>query len=552
MASDVKMSDKIPSLQEFYDAAKDASIEDALILTGPQILRAHQLEPSGCYSTTSPLTPTEREINRLTWAVFEKVVKDTLCPFEGGSRIRRFCERYKLDFIRSIENGDPLRAHHVERVGVGAARVFAQDIFAYCRAHTLTVQQISTTLQSFREPFFIGSFPRSVAELGGGPDTCTEMVSYDPFYWDKKRLNLSQDIHTLRNESLEFPNYPYVDRVTKVFPSLEMQEGEIIPAPVTGGGVDFYVVYKKIGTGHGLVAYGLKPLAEDSRLEPWVMLRPTQLSFVSEDAVETWFNDMEENIGETGYRHAHPLLQALMNDPIFRAPHQKILLSGFSLGSAHGQRFLVDFWRDVRIAVLLCGPSLDRTPVLRLKDEINAYAAQEVFLDIYIKRNRILKKPGEPVSAQAVIAPQIEGGDITDYAGELHAGFGITNPHVHVHLEEFYYSASADSVVGGTLGPHSERPFEPTRMNREQIQVVRYQGEDIDRQLDNFQRGEQIAWYERSRRFWGTQVLYNVIYGLYRFATWVLSCFGIQLFRSSKPEEPAPSLSLSDIDLSSR
>ncbi|MFI5333706.1 MAG: hypothetical protein ACHQT8_00890, partial [Chlamydiales bacterium] len=421
----------------------------------------------------------------------------------------------------------PLTVENIEQYAVSSAKVFIGDVqsLTHMDPYRLSKDALHQYVRSIQNTRLInrGAQPEQVH---GGPDTYGDFFWHRPLHLDRKRVRLS-----LTTEHLTLPveiarQYPYlvsdlpwVDRMAKVFSSMEMEVGELIPVP-SHGGVDQYVVFNKIGTGDGLVAYALKSVAQDSDLLPLLIFRPSQSAvFAAEDAVETLFNDMEANIGETGYNAARERFRSLLTDPVlgsFFLNNRRLRLFAYSLGSSQAQRFLRDFWQHVDEAILINGPSIDRASAQAFADEMNRenvfYGRAPLKLRIY--RNRL---------------------DIADRAGEVHLGWGVAQESpLQIELVEFQ-----NAPILSVLGSHSYRSFEPAHWPRVQSAEAigfphRYERHELNRQLDNFQRGPEIEWYERTRQFWGTQVLYTVVYGLYIFLKTLLGIFNIRLFRSSR------------------
>lgn len=552
MATGVKFS-----LQSFYEAARLASgSTDRICITGDTIF--HQaVEEESCFCAPfSSIPEADQDVNRNTWQTLREALYES-CPTELSGRVDDFCRRYGLDFERAKVDGTPLTVDHIERIGVGNSRVFVKDLHTLMKKKVAfsSCDEVSKNVAQLQANMYLGK-SKPPAEIRGGPNSWSEVFFLDHFKWDKKVANLCSDMKDLymKATSRHAADIPWTERVSKTFPTLEMEEGQVIPAPDGHGGVDYFVVFRKIATGHGLVAYALKPLAQDSVLTPTLMFRPTQECLVAEDTVETWFNDFEENIGELGYTHARDLLRALMENRNFRRTFEvdaydsrrnqidryevqdlhtgrfllieKIVVDAYSLGDAHAQRFLVDNSKGVREANLFNGPSIDQETAQLGADRVNARPVLDGVGDqlvVRIFRNR---------------AANVADGDHADAFGNKHYGWHIDHKQVKVIIVEHQGVPN----TGKMLGPHSARLYEPSQLDRlSSVTTVTYtEHADIDRELDNMARGEDIAWYERTRCFWATQVLYRLVYVIYRLATWLLSCFHIELFRSSFREEQEP------------
>ena len=532
-------SHQAPTLAQFYDIirgnARDGRPDPQSIL---EVVEGHEarvnvLEPEShwifnLFSTPSPDTIAAR---RRTWEAFERaILQENPHDQIRHARLRRMEDRYLLNFEYLKQNNRPLTVEHVEKFAVANAKLFIQDLRWLAEGqnvNVLTCGQIRDRLRAIQNIEFTGRC-NSRHETRGGPDSCSDIFWHDPFKLDRKRVHLSQpeDVEQLMVPTEILRDHPYlpqdlpwINRLAMVFTSMEMEIGELIPAP-SNGGVDYYEVYEEIATGDGLVAYALRSIAQDSTLLPIIVFRPSQMTLVAKDAVETLFNDMEANIGESGYLAARALFERLVGDPIHGPRfhnNQKIRLIGYSLGSSQAQRFLREFWRHVDEAILINGPSIDRATAQAFADEMNHLnlGPGEDPLGITIYRN---------------------AGDIADRAGETHLGWGIRpEAPVQINLVEFRNAPSLSRL----LGSHSYRPLEPGHLSAFQSEAAIgyphcYPRAELDQQLDNFQRGPEIEWYERTRQFWGTQVLYNVVYGLYVFIRTILRCFGIELFRSSR------------------
>lgn len=512
-----------PTLSDFYRVVQRAPSPHLILdVVGEAI---ELVEPAGCcFNFSSSPSPLERAVSRRAWEAFERAIGQESDPAIRDARLERIERRYHLNFNQLKEDGLPLLVDHIEKFAIASAKLFHQDISALAGGrNNLSRSEVAHFITAIQNVEFVGRAPPA-HELRGGPDSFADYFWHDAFKLDRKRVHLSwpEDVERLtlpdhlHNRYPHLPkDLPWINRLAMVFTSLEMEVGELIPAP-SNGGIDYYRVYEKIGTGDGLVAYALKPLAHDSELAPMLVFRPSQMSLVAEDALETLFNDMEANIGETGYNAAHPLFTRLMQDPHFH-DNRKILLVGYSLGSSQAQRFLKDFWRLVYRAVLINGPSIDRATAQQFAAEMN-------HPDLVIE--------GDPLKIEVCRNRE----DIADKAGETHLGWGVRlGAPVEISLVEFQNAP----IMSRLLGSHSYRPLEPAHLDalqsEEEIGVPHlYPRHELDVQLDNFQRGPEIEWYERTRQFWGTQVLYNIIYGLYVFVKTLLACFGIQLFRSSR------------------
>ncbi|MBI2810921.1 MAG: hypothetical protein HYX67_08850 [Candidatus Melainabacteria bacterium] len=315
---------------------------------------------------------------------------------------------------------------------------------------------------------------------------------------DKEKQLLFSDVERISFQAWQ-------ERMSKVSVNREFLEGQVIPAPGHDGRVDYYKVHRKIATGDGLVAYALKPSGSDSTLKPMIIFRPSQWAFSNEDAFETYLNDVQKNVGEMGWRSSAPLFEQLMQDRHFRRNNAKVSISGFSLGGAHAQRFLEHHYENVGQAVFYGDPSIDHDTAVRIRDKINAMPRRAEPLNMQIFRMK---------------------GDFCHYVGDKHAGWGVTHPDVNIQLAETDHDNK--KVAGFYL--HSHRIFDNTHFP---YQMQRYESaEELNKHLDNSQRGADVLWYERMRTIWGNVAFYSLfsLSELVKLVSWM---FAVKVLRRS-------------------
>jgi hypothetical protein len=322
---------------------------------------------------------------------------------------------------------------------------------------------------------------------------------HDKLRMDKEKQLLFSDV-----DRLNFP--AWLERFTKVIINRELIEGQIIPAPGQDGRIDYYKVYRKVGTGEGLVAYALRPAANDSTLKPLIAFRPSQWAISNEDAFETYLNDVQPHVGEMGWKGAAPELQKLMSDPHFRRNNEKISLSGYSLGGAHAQYFLAAHADHVMYAVFYNDPSVD-----------NATA------EGFAKRMNSMGRRTEPLNIQLF---QMNG-DFCGYVGDKHVGHGVNHPDVNIQLME----GNHENKNAAAFKLHSHRIFDNTTFPYH-MKCYDDTQQLFDR-LDNSKRGAEVFWYEKTRRVWGG-VAFTAIYALSRFVHFISWALGVKILRSSK------------------
>ena len=443
------------------------------------------------------LTEVERSLNRATWRCFEQAIQNV-------SRSTEICRRYRINIASKIEIGDPLLPEFVEMFSLGIANVHTQDVVR--------------TPDEFNTPLPPPEVVRRIGELRAlPPKEVTRRIeelrpnsymptheSYDRWHQffvpnffrkDLNRLKLLENVARLPSRDA------HLELLCKKVVQHEMDPGTLIPAPSPQGGIEYYEVVKKIGTGAGLVAYMLRPVSIHSRLKPLLIFRPTQTNLASEDSVEALFNDLEQNIGHRGYTVARRDLTELMRDPAY----QNIEAAGFSLGGVHLQRFLVDHGEKVSWAAFFNDPSVDAFTAATYADQMNAMLLRErVSLVFY----------------RAV-------GDRAHWFGHHHIGKGVTNPRIDLKLVNLHYSRS-HTISSKAL--HSALLLQ----NLELCRVEEYHGEEVQPHLDFEQRGEDILWYENRRYLFGNLILFSTIAVIYTLVKKILALFGVEFFRSSR------------------
>ncbi len=310
------------------------------------------------------------------------------------------------------QEGKPLLAEHVELFSIGASQQFTRDVKRLCPTGTKIKHLLRTELQEKLKQSqgfdnILGQYLDPI-HIGGTPSDFKAWFIHDPLLMDREKQLLFSDVQHLTFQA-------YLERFSKSITNRELQEKQIIPAPGADRNLDYYRVYKKISTGHGLVAYALKPAAMDSSLKPYIIFRQTQMAPSHEDTLPSVLNDFEKVVGKSGYTAAKPLFDRLMNDPSFMPPGAMVNIAGYSLGGAHGLQFLTDFHPRVSEAYFYSNPSIDAESAERFARETQASNREDNPLKISIFR---------------VV------GDICTYTGEKHLGWNVDPSKVKVELIE--------------------------------------------------------------------------------------------------------------------
>lgn len=442
-----------------------------------------------------------REQNKTTWNVFRESLINTL----GKRKFDWICHRYrgKLNFTQMQRSGQPLLPEHVELFSVGASQVLARDVKARfpAKIKTFSRQELSDRIQHIQPFPLVGSY-RDPLTISGSPGSLFAYFFHDKLLMDKEKQLLFSDV-----ERLSFPAWQ--ERFCKVTINRELIEGQLIPAPGQDGRIDYYKVYRKIGTGHGLVAYALKPAVSDSTLKPLVVFRPSQWAPSNEDAIETYLNDVQRNVGEMGWEAAKGSLKRLMSDPHFRRNNEKVSLAGYSLGGVHAQYFLAAHSANVAHAVFYNDPNADDYTAERFAKKMNGSPRRDEPLNIQIFRMK---------------------GDICHHIGGKHVGWGVDHPDVNIQLMELDHENKQIAAIY----LHSHRIFDNATFP---YQMQCYEDtEQLFNLLDSSKAGPDAFWYEKTRRLWG-RVAFISFYGLSEVVKLISKLFGVKILRSSKTPE---------------
>jgi hypothetical protein len=443
--------------------------------------------------------------NRRTWKIFRESLVGTI----GQDKFDWICSRYRsrINYSRMEGSGKPLLPEHVELFSIGSSQLLSRDIKRRFREKlsSLTREELRDKMGKV-QPFPIVGNYKDPTKIHGAPGSFSAFFFHDKLLMDKEKQLLFSDVGRLTFHS-------WKERLAKVTVNRELLEGQLIPAPGQDGRIDYYKVYRKIATGDGLVAYGLRPVTRDSTLKPLIVFRPSQWAISNEDAIETYLNDVHVNIGEKGWEPSKPHFDQLMSDPKFRRGNEIVAIAGYSLGGAHAQRFLEFYYADVSKADFYSDPSIDNATAERIRMNINAMPRRAEPLNMEIFRTK---------------------GDLAHYVGDKHAGCGVVHPDVNIQLRETDHENKKISV----LSLHSNRIFD-NNVFRYRMQCVENK-EQLFNHLDNSRRVPEIIkdviWYEKIRRLWGgvAYCSFSALSELIKFVSWI---FGVKILRSSRDPE---------------
>lgn len=453
-----------------------------------------------------------QELNRRTWRVF----RENFVAIVGQSKYDWICQRYQkqYSFARLEDLGKPLLPEHIEIFSIGCAQaVFngGNEGRAF-EPPRFTRQEWTKCIDGMQIPFV----DREKIGVEEGVSSSFSYFgsifsSHDPSVLDRRKMTFCSYV---KEHGEELSRDAWLEKFSREVVSQELIIGQVFPVSGERGGLDYYRVYRKVSSGHGLMAYALQPCASDSTMPPLIIFRPTQWYLSSEDAVETVLDDFQPHVGELGWKKTSYLLKDLMEDREFRLPEQKIAIAGFSLGGAHAQYFFAEHFSEVKEATFYSNPGVDRETVESAANQINA-------MD---------RRQGDPLKIKIFRTV----GDVCHYVGEKHMGWGITHPDVQIELIE--HSLPCPHLIEGwfargvgSVNLHTTPVL--TCPGAVHERTLNEKG-DLDQELDHSQRGMEVWWYEHTRQLWA-RIAFCAVFIVSEGVKYCLKPFRIRLFRSS-------------------
>jgi len=485
------------TLQEFIQVARTSFPSTHILALDDQIV----IKKNSREEAHSKLANIDlKEQNRKTWQIFSRALENAL----GPKRVKRICERYAFNMERMEQMGMPLQTKHIEMFSFGSAEVRTSDLkpLVDVKLEDLNPSQLDNYYRKLN-PFPLLGEKIAPTRIGGAPMELWAWLFFSPTMMDKEKQLLLSDVENLSQEA-------YLERLSKAVINREIAEGAIIPAPGKDGKRDYYKMVKEIAA-DGLLACAFKPISRYSSLEPLLIFRPSQIALSHRDAIPTYLNDLQQNIGEMGYSAAKPQLDELMNSK-FGLSEFGVTVIGYSLGGAHAQRFVKDHWRQVSRLITYNDPSVDDETAEAFAKEVNSQKKLKNSLCIEIYRT---------------------WGDLAHYTGSKHLGWGVVHPEVDVMLCECTHPKGA---LHPYMARHSERWFD-TDVDPYSLDLNYYLGSDLNYHLDNEKRGEDVLYYEKLRRGWCGSVVYVFVNFLYRVLSAAFRSLNIPFLRTCKPTQ---------------
>lgn len=436
------------------------------------------------------------ETNRRTWTALIDAAEKQY----GASRVERVWKFYKIDPQKMIRQNKPLTVSHVHMLEVGTMKVRMNDLRKKIGGTSVAYSRPAEIADAVRSMTRYSASPLRLTarNIHGAPTRTTSFFSYDPYLMDQELQALFKDVGNLSRNA-------YIERLNKAIISRELPEGTLIPAPSAdkSGYPEYYVVYKCISKGDGLVAYALKPVSKHTSLKPMVVFRPSPYHPSGLDFLETWLNNMQKNMGWLGYQTARGALGQLMYDPEFCSLNQPISVCGYSLGGVHAQLLIADYYERVGEAIFFNSPSIDADTAEMFAVKINALPHLNFPMRVRIYRTK---------------------GDVSHYANEKHLFWGVHHNNVDIKLTEIMPDDNLTAKQS-----HGWRHFDsPIKAYKKKVIE---QGPELDKQLNNRQRGEDVMWYENMRLLFGSYIIYPILFVWSRILQGLERYMGLSILR---------------------
>lgn len=465
----------------------------------------HYLVAEGMTVIAQPLNPQAPigniERNSSTWNIFKRTMFETI----GETKFNWICQRYRFNFTKLESGQQPLLPDHIKLFSVGSGQILANDIEGRVSGRSLeamTRAEIKSHIPFVQLPP-VGPRRNPIA-LSGSPGNFAANFLHNKRLMDEEKQILFSDA-----EQISFS--AWLERFCKVTVNREFIQGQVIPVPGQDGQIDYYKVCRKIA-GDGLVAYALTPAASDSTRAPMIIFRPSQWAISNEDALLTYVNDAQPNIGEMGWNATEACFSDLMSDLNFRRAHQLISIAGFSLGGVHMQRFLARFHQSVSYAASFNAPYVDKETAEAAASSMNSTPR------------------AEPLSVEIF---QTDG-DVCHDMGDKHVGWGATNSLVNVKLTKIS-PENPNSPTVSAIYLHSRRIFDFDPTQNDFPYRVEYHEDTtrLNELLDNSQRGPTVIWREKMRVLAGSIALV-FFRALAKFLDFLSALLGVRILRSSR------------------
>lgn len=481
------------SFKDFIYAAQNAGAMESLVYQDGRVTT---------YSRRGNLHEPKEELIDRTWDAFLRCLNQSFSP----ERLTHITRRYRTKFEALRAAHAPLRPRYVEAMGIGASVVTVQSLRECAESNRplseLSDEELRRLYLKAEENKYLGMWipPQKIT---GGPKSNEEYFAQVYSRMDRRRAGLFEGVENLvSKDPKNIPRlHPYYQRLNMGIASLLETDQRypdvdiVIPAPgEREGELSYYYVNRVISAG-GLNAFALAPISRESHLTPLLVFRCTKQAFAQHEAVDSMLNDIEDNMGESGYKAAKAQITALLEDPNFTRGKKPAFIS-YSLGGSHATFALRDHLKEISEFVMFNGCG----------------ARSEVVESIAYQYNSL----PEAVVPPPIYVHQVKG-DNVNHVGGMHVGKGITHPNALVQV--FLWEA------GGYELPDEDRLLHPVEVFKwlnlhafrgmDQVQeadYTLYQGRECEKILDSYKRNKN---YEDVRRQWGVNFFYHLIKSTY-------------------------------------
>lgn len=416
------------------------------------------------------------ESNQKAWQVYFHEALHTY----GYDKIEKVLHRYFQPYENPFCHVQPFTPEIVEKIEVGASYLTIEDLRKKALGQDLSKMEDEQIFDYMKAMNHRPYFGKKIEDIGTQPTEEDALYYYNLFLAEKEALQLFQPSEGMREK------HAYEELMAKMIAPRLPREGTIFTVPVGGHDVCYFTVHKILVTGEGLVALAMKPITESGAKKhpPFLVFRAAQMYYTGLDALSTWVNNCEWNVGLSGYTSGKEKLQELMTDPEFRSPDQRIQVMGFSLGGVHAQRFVCDYVEDVEEAIFF-----------------NDLAIEEETADRFAEKVRAWPEDHPKVKFTVYRADE----DHYAYFGDVHVGKGC-NDHPAFDLDYVEIFSNIEFPPGGFL--HTFRFFS----QKDSCELKTFKGKEADEKLYCSRQSNFIRCMELLRKTLGVFVLYPIFW----------------------------------------
>lgn len=431
----------------------------------------------GCIDQAERLNPEDAVvISQADVALVEQQEKTKRIFFEacitvyGEKKLDQVCKRYYgISFSSLMSQKGPLKASVVQNLELGASYLTISDLknkfLDNQDLFDLTPEELKSWVDKINPIPYTGI---PIRNIDSNPSEFHALFFYNRALQDKELLQLF-----LKMKQLE--DTPSKDELlAKGIIYRDLDEGDLIYY-----GKDLFYVYQTIITGHGFIAYCLKPLCKSSDEPPIIAFRGTQVFFSGLDAISVLKNNTEPHIGTTAYYSGKDHLEKVLSDPDFCTKDQKVKVIGFSFGALLAERSIADFPEKIKKASLFSALGVDDITANRFLENVNQRFKETDSIEITYYR--------------------VDCDSFDSFGGYL-IGHGAKDNRIDVDL--YYISPYLNFPTGGFA--HTYRFFSE---GIDCYSLTRVEKEKLDEHLDNSKRGIWVLGAELVRKAIGPYFL---------------------------------------------